>query len=106
MPPPPEFFREKKQEADWDELFESLSESDSDSSKDGAIGGGLPAKRRGLRKRMEGEEGGRRVAIFFTRNGQLVGKRDAFIPLGGFFPCIGMLSPDEKVRVDLHPLTG
>ena len=40
MPPPPEFFREKKQEADWDELFESLSESDSDSSKDGAIGGG------------------------------------------------------------------
>jgi len=55
MPPPPEFFREKKQEADWDELFESLSESDSDSSKDGAIGGGLPAKRRGLRKRMEGE---------------------------------------------------
>jgi len=106
MPPPPEFFREKKQEADWDELFESLSESDSDSSKDGAIGGGLPAKRRGLRKRLESEEGGRRVAIFFTRNGQLVGKRDAFIPLGGFFPCIGMLSPDEKVRVDLHPLTG
>ena len=56
MPPPPEFFREKKQEADWDELFESLSESDSDSSKDGAIGGGQFVKfKRKKQKEGEGE---------------------------------------------------
>jgi len=102
---PPELKREKKPPLDLNELFESVSESDSDGVKGGAIGG-APCRRRGLRKREEGEEGGRRIAIFFTRNGQLVGRRDSFIPLGGFFPCIGMLSADEKVRVDLHPLTG
>jgi hypothetical protein len=51
-------------------------------------------------------ENGTKVQVFFTRNGKTVGKRDVRIPKGGFFPTVGMLSSDEKVRVDLRPLTG
>jgi len=36
----------------------------------------------------------------------MIGKREVRIPKGGFFPTVGMLSSDEKVRVDLRPLTG
>lgn len=51
-------------------------------------------------------ENGTKVQVFFTHNGKLVGKREVRIPRGGFYPTIGMLSTDEKVRVDLRPLTG
>jgi len=44
--------------------------------------------------------------VFFTRNGKTIGKREVRIPKGGFYPTVGMLSSDEKVRVDLRPLTG
>lgn len=44
--------------------------------------------------------------VFFTRNGKIIGKKDAVVPPGGFFPTIGMLSCGEKVKVDLHPLSG
>lgn len=44
--------------------------------------------------------------VFFTRNGKIVGTKQVSIPKGGFFPTVGMLSSCEKVRVDLHPLTG
>ncbi|PNF22199.1 SPRY domain-containing protein 3 [Cryptotermes secundus] len=47
-----------------------------------------------------------KVKVFFTRNGKTVGMRQVHIPKGGFFPTIGMLSVQEKVRVDLRPLTG
>ncbi|XP_069697406.1 SPRY domain-containing protein 3-like isoform X1 [Periplaneta americana] len=47
-----------------------------------------------------------KVKVFFTRNGKTVGVRQVRIPKGGFFPTIGMLSVQEKVRVDLRPLTG
>ncbi|XP_066995473.1 SPRY domain-containing protein 3 isoform X2 [Anabrus simplex] len=47
-----------------------------------------------------------KVRVFFTRNGKTIGSRQVRIPKGGFFPTIGMLSIDEKVRVDLRPLTG
>jgi hypothetical protein len=46
------------------------------------------------------------VDVFFTRNSKLIGKKQVLIPKGGFFPTVGMLSIDEKVRVDLHPMTG
>ncbi|KAF7663967.1 hypothetical protein LDENG_00195200 [Lucifuga dentata] len=49
---------------------------------------------------------GRKVMVFFTRNGKVVGRREAALPLGGFYPTIGMMSTGEKVRVDLHPLSG
>ena len=44
--------------------------------------------------------------VFFTRNGKRIGHREAVMPAGGFYPTVGMLSSDEKVHVDLHPLTG
>ncbi|KAH8034981.1 hypothetical protein HPB51_003822 [Rhipicephalus microplus] len=46
------------------------------------------------------------VQVFFTLNGVHVGRREIAMPQGGFFPTVGMLSRKEKVKVDLHPLTG
>ncbi|XP_028309080.1 SPRY domain-containing protein 3 isoform X2 [Gouania willdenowi] len=54
----------------------------------------------------EQEEEGRRVTVFFTRNGKLMGRREVVEPEGGLFPTVGMLSSGEKVKVDLHPLSG
>lgn len=51
-------------------------------------------------------EKGTKVQVFFTRNGKTIGRREIRIPKGGFYPTVGMLSKDEKVRVDLRPLTG
>lgn len=44
--------------------------------------------------------------VFFTRNGKLMGRREVVVPPGGFYPTVGMLSSGEKVKVDLHPLSG
>uniref|UniRef100_A0A2K6GYM5 SPRY domain containing 3 n=1 Tax=Propithecus coquereli TaxID=379532 RepID=A0A2K6GYM5_PROCO len=55
---------------------------------------------------IEPEHEGKKVVVFFTRNGKIIGKKDAVVPSGGFFPTIGMLSCGEKVKVDLHPLSG
>uniref|UniRef100_A0A131YTU0 SPRY domain-containing protein 3 n=1 Tax=Rhipicephalus appendiculatus TaxID=34631 RepID=A0A131YTU0_RHIAP len=46
------------------------------------------------------------VQVFFTLNGVHVGRREMAMPQGGLFPTVGMLSRKEKVKVDLHPLTG
>ncbi|XP_032378069.1 SPRY domain-containing protein 3 [Etheostoma spectabile] len=56
----------------------------------------------------EAEEGqeGRKVTVFFTRNGKLMGRREMGLPPGGLYPTVGMLSSGEKVKVDLHPLSG
>ncbi|XP_059188785.1 SPRY domain-containing protein 3 [Centropristis striata] len=49
---------------------------------------------------------GRKVTVFFTRNGKLMGRREMGVPPGGLYPTVGMLSSGEKVKVDLHPLSG
>lgn len=49
---------------------------------------------------------GTQVQVFFTLNGVNVGQREVAMPQGGLFPTVGMLSLKEKVKVDLHPLTG
>uniref|UniRef100_A0A1A8KZI7 SPRY domain containing 3 n=1 Tax=Nothobranchius pienaari TaxID=704102 RepID=A0A1A8KZI7_9TELE len=54
----------------------------------------------------EREQGGRKVMVFFTRNGKLMGRREMLVPPGGLYPTVGMLSSGEKVKVDLHPLSG
>jgi len=51
-------------------------------------------------------QNGVKVEIYFTRNGEVVGRREIRIPKGGFYPTIGMMSCYEKVRVDLRPLSG
>ncbi|XP_068454152.1 SPRY domain-containing protein 3-like isoform X2 [Clinocottus analis] len=53
----------------------------------------------------QGQEG-RNVTVFFTRNGKLMGRREMAVPPGGLYPTVGMLSSGEKVKVDLHPLSG
>ncbi|XP_073519032.1 SPRY domain-containing protein 3 [Phyllobates terribilis] len=55
---------------------------------------------------IERDHEGRKVVVFFTRNGKIIGKKESILPQGGFFPTIGMLSSGEKVKVDLHPLSG
>lgn len=57
-------------------------------------------------REKENIETGMTVQVFFTRNKKTIGQKDVCIPKGGFYPTVGMLSSDEKVRVDLHPLTG
>ena len=49
---------------------------------------------------------GEKVQVFFTRNGKVIGKKDVFLPKGGFYPTVGMMSSQEKVRVELRPLSG
>uniref|UniRef100_A0A3Q3FQQ6 SPRY domain containing 3 n=1 Tax=Labrus bergylta TaxID=56723 RepID=A0A3Q3FQQ6_9LABR len=45
----------------------------------------------------EGEDlDGKKVMVFFTRNGKVVGRRDVSLPVGGLFPTIGMMSTGEK----------
>lgn len=57
-------------------------------------------------KEKDSVENGAIVQVFFTRNGKTIGQKAVPIPKGGFYPTVGMLSCHEKVRVDLHPLTG
>ncbi|XP_041809563.1 SPRY domain-containing protein 3-like [Chelmon rostratus] len=57
-------------------------------------------------KEEEEDVEGRKVMVFFTRNGKVVGRREVVLPEGGLYPTIGMMSTGEKVRVDLHPLSG
>ncbi|XP_023812717.1 SPRY domain-containing protein 3 isoform X3 [Oryzias latipes] len=54
----------------------------------------------------DGDRESRTVTVFFTRNGKLIGRKDMVVPRGGLFPTVGMLSRGEKVKVDLHPLSG
>lgn len=56
--------------------------------------------------RNEEHSYGTKIDVFFTRNGVIIGQKEISIPKGGFYPTVGMLSTAEKVRVDLHPLTG
>lgn len=51
-------------------------------------------------------QGGKKVQVFFTRNGNTIGRREIVIPLGGFYPTVGMISLNEKVHLNLRPLTG
>lgn len=49
---------------------------------------------------------GEKVHVYFTRNGKVIGKKEVVLPKGGFFPTVGMMSCQEKVRVELKPLSG
>ena len=79
-----------------------------------AIGRGFPVqfmqerrvRRMQQRKRDDNPGIGPKVQVFFTRNGVIIGQKEIAVPKGGFYPTIGMLSSAEKVKVDLHPLTG
>ena len=46
------------------------------------------------------------MQVYFTRNGKIIGKKEVLLPKGGFYPTVGMMSSQEKVRVDLKPLSG
>jgi len=44
--------------------------------------------------------------VFFTKNGETVGKTKVSIPKDGLYPLVGMLSKGERIQVDLQPLSG
>ena len=46
------------------------------------------------------------LQVYFTRNGKIIGKKEVLLPKGGFYPTVGMMSSQEKVRVELKPLSG
>uniref|UniRef100_UPI00398F1131 SPRY domain-containing protein 3-like n=1 Tax=Pristiophorus japonicus TaxID=55135 RepID=UPI00398F1131 len=54
----------------------------------------------------ESQHQSKKVVVFFSRNGKIIGKKESWIPLGGFYPTIGMLSSEEKVKVEFRPLSG
>jgi len=78
---------------------------DSDGAEDG--GGGLPLYP-GYNEwhNDKDHERGVVVGVYFTRNGEMIGRKEIRIPKGGFYPTIGMMGCEEKVRVDLRPLSG
>ena len=41
---------------------------------------------------------GDKVQVYFTRNGKIIGKKEVVLPKGGFYPTVGMMSSQEKVR--------
>ena len=47
-----------------------------------------------------------KVQVYFTRNGEKVGEKEAQVPEGGFFPTVGMSSYGAKVNVNLKPDCG
>ncbi|XP_021954332.1 SPRY domain-containing protein 3 [Folsomia candida] len=47
-----------------------------------------------------------KVQVFFMRNCKLLGMKEIRIPKGGFYPTIGMMSRNEKLMIDMNPLTG
>jgi len=103
-------------------LFPRDFESRSDSEDEGEIGGQQgPVVVRLVENEAEeyetdsGEEEewwhpevkqGEKVQVFFTRNGKIIGKKEVMLPKGGFYPTVGMMSSQEKVRVELKPLSG
>ena len=46
------------------------------------------------------------VQVFFTRNGELLGRVESVVPKGGFYPTISLGGERETVKVDLRPLSG
>lgn len=44
--------------------------------------------------------------VYFTKNGTHIGETEIAIPIGGFYPIVGVLSSGENISVNLHPLTG
>merc|ERR550519_1051969 len=49
---------------------------------------------------FEEDEEEQHVHVYFTKNGKYIGMKEVELPLGGFFPTVGMMSCGEKVRVD------
>lgn len=47
-----------------------------------------------------------KCTVYFTKNGEKVGETECVVPRGGFYPVVAMLSPGERLRVDLCPLSG
>ena len=42
---------------------------------------------------------GDKVQVYFTRNGKIIGKKEVVLPKGGFYPTVGMMSSQEKVKI-------
>ena len=57
-------------------------------------------------KKEKAEKIIKKCTVYFTKNGELVGETECVLPSGGFYPVVAMLSSDEKIRVNLRPLTG
>ena len=47
-----------------------------------------------------------RCVIYFTRNGEPVGESETVVPVGGFFPIVGVLSNGERITLNFFPITG
>ena len=57
-------------------------------------------------KKDQPEKISKKCTVYFTKNGEIVGETECVLPRCGFHPVVAMLSSDEKIRVNLRPLTG
>ena len=69
----------------------------------GLFGGGVPNI---PIIREKPTKGGKKVTVYFTRNGDPLEDIECDLPSGGFYPVVAMLSRGEKIKVNLYPLSG
>ena len=100
-------------------LHPALYYSDSDEDYEGDIFGGPPPLF-GLRpprgfprleppvqqKSQNVTKDGKKITVYFTKNGEELGDTECSVPSGGFYPVVAMLSRGEKIKVNLYPLSG
>lgn len=100
-------------------LHPALYYSDSDEDYEGDIFGGPPPLF-GLRpprgfprleppiqqKSPNVTKDGKKITVYFTKNGEELGDTECTVPSGGFYPVVAMLSRGEKIKVNLYPLSG
>ena len=55
---------------------------------------------------QDGSERGNKCTVYFTKNGEKVGESEFYLPADGLYPVVAMMTPGEKLKVDLRPLTG
>ena len=68
--------------------------------------GGLGMKPPSAKDSLSMSNSSNNCVVFFTKNGETVGKTKISVPKEGLYPLVGMLSKGEKVQVDLQPLSG
>ncbi|XP_064384494.1 SPRY domain-containing protein 3-like [Halichondria panicea] len=49
---------------------------------------------------------GTKCTVYFTKNGEVIGETDFYLPPEGLYPVVAMMTPGEKVKVNLKPITG
>ena len=92
-------------EGDWGSPSSSEEES-SDDAEEGSSDASSSSSSSASSYKGQLNDDNRRVYVYFTRNGKKIGGIPSTIPVGGYFPTVGMRSASEAVKVFVHALSG